>query len=527
MGDAAATARRAWFHRALALLAGAGAALAQPPFGLLPGLFGYGLMFWLVDRPASPQPLRSAFFRGWLAGCAYFLISLWWLAEPFYVDAEAQGWMAPFAVVIVALGMALFWGAAALVYRALAGEGPRRVILFAAALAAWEWLRGHILTGFPWDLPGESWKAGSAVSQAAALVGAYGLTWLTLAAFATPAVALEGKRGRIAAAGGVALVAGLFAFGSARLAGAPASAPGAPWIRLVQANVKQETKYDRALFASIVERYLSLSARPSAHPPAIIVWPEGAIPDALESYLAPGTWTRDAILGLLHPGQTLLVGGYHYGADRGVRQTAYNSLAALRRTDGNLRLLGLYDKFRLVPFGEFMPLDGLASRLGIKQFVHVGDGFSPGRRPRPLRLPGLPAVQPLICYESLFPGFTREGAAASGVRAAWIVNVSNDSWFGTGSGPLQHLNIASYRAIEEGLPMARATPTGISAVVDAFGRVVPGARLGEGVAGVIDAPLPPALEPTLFSRLGDLPFFAMLLVSLLGARRPWPRSSRG
>ncbi|MBA3810527.1 MAG: apolipoprotein N-acyltransferase [Caulobacteraceae bacterium] len=520
MVDAAALVRRARFHRVLALLAGAGAALAQPPFGLLPGLFGYGLTFWLVDRPASPRPLRSAFFRGWLAGCAYFLLSLWWLAEPFYVDAKAQGWMAPFAVAGVAAGMALFWGAACLAYRALAGPGARRVILFAGALAAFEWLRGHILTGFPWDLPGESWAAGSAPSQAAALVGAYGLTWLTLAAFAAPVVALEGQGGRIAAAGAVALVASLFAFGSARLAGVPAGASDGPWIRLVQANVRQESKYDRRLFASIVERYLSLSARPFAHPPAMIIWPEGAIPDALESYLAPGTWTREAILGLLRPGQTLLVGGYHFGSDQGPGGRAYNSLAALRRTSGDLKLVGLYDKFRLVPFGEFMPLDSLASRLGIKQFVHVGDGFSPGRRPRPLRLPGLPAVQPLICYESLFPGFTREGAARSGVRAAWIVNVSNDSWFGTGSGPLQHLNIASYRAIEEGLPMARATPTGISAMIDAFGRVVPGTRLGQGVAGVVDAPLPPALAPTLFSRLGDLPFLAMLLISLLGARRP-------
>lgn len=520
MGEAAAAARRAWPLEGLSLVAGAGAALAHPPFSMLPGLFGYGLMFWLVDRPTSARPMRSAFFRGWLAGCAYFLISLWWLAEPFYVDAKAQGWMAPFAVAIVAAGMALFWGAASWAYRALAGPGARRVLLFAAALAASEWLRGHILTGFPWDLPGESWKAGSAMSQAAALVGAYGLTWLTLAAFAAPAVALEGKGGRMAVGAAAALVASLFAFGSARLAHAPAGAPGAPWIRLVQANVKQESKYDRRLFASIVERYLTLSARPSAHPPAMIVWPEGAIPYALESYLAPGTWTRDAILGLLRPGQTLLVGGYHYGAEAGPASRAYNSLVALRRADGDLRLVGLYDKFRLVPFGEFMPLDGLASRLGIKQFVHVGDGFSPGPRPRPLRLPGLPAVQPLICYESLFPGFTRDGEAASGVRAAWIANVSNDSWFGSGSGPLQHLNIASYRAIEEGLPMARATPTGVSAMIDAFGRPVPGARLGEGVAGVIDAPLPPALAPTPFSRLGDLPFFAVLLISLLGARRP-------
>jgi len=150
----------------------------------------------------------------------------------------------------------------------------------------------------------------------------------------------------------------------------------------------------------------------------------------------------------------------------------------------------------------------------------VGDGFTSGPRPRPLGIAGLPTVQPLICYEAVFPGFTREGGALSGQRAAWIVNISNDAWFGTGIGPRQHLNIASYRAIEEGLPMVRATPTGISAVVDAYGRVAPAQRLGIGAYGVIDAPLPPALPPTPYNRLGDLPFCLMLALSLIGIARP-------
>ena len=167
--------------RILALLAGLAAALAQPPWGFLPGLLGYGVLFRLIDRRGGPARWRSAFALGWLAGVAYFIISIAWLAQPFQVDAEAQGWMAPFAVALVAMFLALFWGAAAGVYRALAGSQPQRVFLFAAALALAEWLRGHVLTGFPWDLPGETWRAGSAPSQFAAMVGAYGLTWITLA----------------------------------------------------------------------------------------------------------------------------------------------------------------------------------------------------------------------------------------------------------------------------------------------------------------------------------------------------------
>ncbi|HEY5106807.1 MAG TPA: apolipoprotein N-acyltransferase [Caulobacteraceae bacterium] len=527
MAEAPVAPSRPWLFRALAVVAGVGAALAHPPWGVLPGLCGYALMFLVVDRAALGRPLRSAFFRGWLAGGAYFTISLWWLAEPFYIDAQEQGWMAPFAVVIVALGMALFWGAAAWAYRLLGGRSVARVMLFAAALGGFEWLRGHILTGFPWDLPGESWRAGSAPSQAAAFVGAYGLTWLTVGAFTTLAVVLEGWRGRAALAVGMAVVLGLYGVGWVRLAGAIPPGPDAPWVRIVQADVKQESKYDQSLFASIVSRYLVLTARPSAHPPDIVVWPEGAIPQALDDYLAPGALTREAIVGVMRPGETLLVGGYRYGHASDGRSVVYNSLWALRRTADDLAVIGVYDKFRLVPFGEFMPLDGLASALGIKQFVHVGDGFAPGPKPRPMRLPGLAPVQPLICYESLFPGFTRDGARAAGIRPTWIANVSNDAWFGTGSGPVQHLNMASYRAIEEGLPMARATPTGRSAMIDAFGRIVPGKALGEGALGVIDAPLPAALPPTLFDRLGDGAFFAMLIVSLVGARGISRRHGRG
>jgi apolipoprotein N-acyltransferase len=511
--------------RGLAVIAGLLGAMAQPPWGFLPGLLGFGLLMRMLDRLGNRARWRSAFALGWLAGFGYFIPSVAWLAHPFQVDARAQGWMAPFAVALMGAGLALFWGAAAVAYRAVAGKGPRRVLLFAAALGLGEWLRGHVLTGFPWDLPGESWRAGSAPSQAAALVGAYGLTWITLAAAAAPFTALEGRRGRLMAGAGAATVAGLYVYGLFVLAGAaPNADPRAPLVRIVQADVRQESKYDETLFASIVSRYVTLTAQSAkgAAPrrPDIVVWPEGAIPAALEEYLAPGTWTSDAIRAALVPGQSLILGGYRFRTGARGATIAFNSLAVVQPQGQDLAVKGVYDKFRLVPFGEFMPLDTFASRWGIKQFVHVGDGFTPGPPPRPLTVAGLPPMQPLICYESLFPGLTGDGGEASGVRAAWIVNISNDAWFGRGIGPRQHLNLASYRAIEEGLPMARATPTGISAMIDAHGRVVRGGRLGIGAYGVIDAPLPPALPPTLYNQYGDTPFFLMLILSLTGAALP-------
>jgi apolipoprotein N-acyltransferase len=511
---------RGWRERAAPLLcvaAGAAAALAQPPWGLLPGLLGWAVLLRLIE--GSQARPTSAFFRGWLAGCGYFLVCVWWLFEPFQVDAANQGWMAPFAVALTAAGLALFWGAGALVYRLLAPGGVARVLVFAGVFAAIEWLRGHLLTGFPWDLPGETWRAGGAVSQAAAIVGAYGLTWITVAIAAAPAVIGEGWKGRAAVGGAALTLAALVVFGAERLAGAPSPSPAALRLRVIQADVSQSSKYDPAMFQGILGRYLALTSRPARPAPDVVIWPEGALPVEAEIYLAPDTWTRAAIVSALQPGEALVLGGYRV-EQRAGKAAYFNSLFVLRRQGDELAHLGLYDKFRLVPFGEFMPLDSLAARLGFKTLVHVGDGFSPGPRPRPLRLAGLPPFQPLICYEALYPSFTREGAKAAGTRPAWIVNISNDAWFGETSGPLQHLNMASYRAIEEGLPMARATPTGVSAVIDAFGR--PTASLGEGALGAIDALLPPALEPTPFARLGDLPLLIMLLASAACARpRRW------
>jgi apolipoprotein N-acyltransferase len=494
--------------------------MAHPPLGFLPGLLGYGLLLALVDQTGGARPIRAAFWRGFLAGSAYFLIGCWWVAEAFLVDAAEQGWMAPFAVLFLAAGLGLFWGAAGALYRWLRPrDSLLKVLVFAGALSLLEWLRGHVLTGFPWNLPGETWKAGSAPSQAASLVGAYGLSWLTVAAMAALAAPFAFRR-RTSTwsvfAGGIAVIGALYVFGLVRLAHPAPVQPNAPWVRVVQADVRQEAKYDADKFQSILDRYLRLTASPPAHghAPAIVVWPEGALPAAANDLFSPTAWTTAAVADALKPGEILLAGAYRMDA-RAIPPLYYNSLFAFRRDGRGLTNLGVYDKYRLVPFGEYLPLESVLTPLGIKNMVHVGDGFSPGPPPRPMSFPGVPRVQALICYESLFPGLAHDNADLGEGRPDWIVNVSNDAWFGQTSGPWQSLNLSSYRAIEEGLPMVRATPTGVSAVVDGYGRPRPGALLPLGAFGVIDAPLPPPLPPTPFARFGDTAFWVMIGLSVV------------
>ena len=507
-----------WGARFWALAAGLAAGLAHPPFGLLPGLLGYGLMMRSVEAPGA-RPLRQAFFRGWLAGLGYFAVGVWWIVEPFMVDAETQGWMAPFALVFLAGGLALFWGAAALLYRALKPQGLARVLVFAGCLAGAEWLRGHVLTGFPWDLPGESWRAGTPPSQAAALVGSYGLSWLTIAIAAAPALLFDDRDRR---ARGAALAAallgltGLYGYGLVRLSSAPTAATDAPVIRVVQANIDQKEKWRPENLDQIFATYVELTRRKADVRPDVVIWPEGALPAVIDDLLAPGRPYGAALAGALEPGQSLFMGANRADLGPDGQPRYFNALVAFHSDADGLRVAGVYDKHRLVPFGEYMPLADFATRVGFRSLVHMPEDFTAGPPPGPMRVAGLPPAQPLICYEALFPGFLHEGGSGPR-RSAWILNVSNDAWFGRTTGPLQHLNLASYRAIEEGLPIVRATPTGVSAVIDAFGRVSPGARLGLGELGVVDAPLPPALAPTPYALWGDAGFFVMLLISALAA----------
>ncbi len=494
----------------LALAAGGAGAVAFPPFGVWPGIFGFGLLLHQLDKGSDPKPLWRAFGTGWVAGFAYFLISTWWVGEAFLVDIAAHGWQAPFAIFFLAGGLALLWGAAGALYRWLAPTHVGRVLVFATVFGLIEWLRGHILTGFPWDLPGEVWRAGSAPSQGAALLGAYGMTFLTLAIGAAPGVwPKTGGRSQIVAIGlAVAALALLWAGGAWRLSRATPPPAHALRLRIVQANIPQSEKWTPEALQSIIEKHIVLTGQGGDKQPDIAIWPEAAIPDSVEDFLAPGAWPRAAIVDALAPGETLLFGAVHI--DSSTRPPLYyNSLLAVRRVGGDLQMLGRYDKHHLVPFGEYMPFDKIAAAVGFKTLVHIGDGFTPGPKSVALTVPGLAPFQPLICYEGLFPA----SFARTGPSPAWIANISNDAWFGETSGPWQHLNLASYRAIEEGLPVVRATPTGVSAVVDGYGR--PKAILKLGEAGVIDADLPPALEPTLYTRWRDVPFWILCAIGAM------------
>jgi apolipoprotein N-acyltransferase len=510
-----------WIRIGLALLAGAGTALAHPPFGVLNGLLGYPLLMILSERSDTT---RGAFWMGWLAGFAYFFIGCWWVAEAFFVNPE-QAWMAPFAASLLPAGIGLFWGAACALYRRFAPIGVVRILLFAALFCAAEWLRGHVLTGFPWNPAGATWRAGGGMSQFASVVGVYGLSLVTVAATAAlaPLIGPGARRSRLISAGlGLLALTAVGVVGAVRLAQAELQFTDTV-VRLVQADVKQETKWSPEAYRSIVDRYVALTGQPGAKTPDVVVWPEGALPASANDVFA----SADAIsiAGALRPGQTLLMGLARGEADPSAPDGAryYNSLFALADEGGpGLRIAAVYDKHRLVPFGEYLPLGSLMTSIGLRSLVHMPSDFSAGPVPAPIRIPGAPPVQVLICYESLYPGFT-PGAVG---RPDWIVNASNDAWFGATSGPRQHLNLASYRAIETGLPIARATPTGISAMIDPWGRIVEGQRLEPGVMGVIDARLPRPISVTFYGRMGDWPFLIGLMAAAFAGLWPLIRRTR-
>ncbi|GAA0641224.1 apolipoprotein N-acyltransferase [Brevundimonas lenta] len=506
----------------LALAAGVATALAHPPFGILPGLLGYALLMFLTERSTS---VRGGFWMGWLAGFAYFFISCWWVAEAFLVNPD-QAWMAPFAASLLPIGLALFWGTATALYRRFQPSGMKRVLFFAALFCLLEWLRGHVLTGFPWNPAGASWKAGSAASQFASVAGVYGLSFVTVAAAAAfaPLLSPGPRKSRIvtAVAGAVAIAA-LLVGGAVRLSNARVELTHT-LVRIVQADVAQESKWTPEAYQGIVDRYVNLTARPGVGTPDIVIWPEGALPAAANDVFAAGAPEAEQIRRALQPGQTLIVGLSRAEPDANSFMGAryFNSLFLVRNTGGPaLAVSAAYDKYRLVPFGEYLPAGSLLGALGVRSLTHMPVDFSPGPRPAPIDIPGAPRAQPLICYESLYPGFTPGSAG----RPGWIVNISNDAWFGRTSGPVQHLNLASYRAIETGLPIVRSTPTGISAMIDPWGRVAGDQKLEPGESGVIDARLPKPAAVTLYGRMGDLLFWLALAIGLATAA-PWSRIGR-
>lgn len=492
----------------LAFAAGALSALAFAPFALFPlFLIAVAVLVLLIDGAQSKaRPHVSAAWMGWCWGFGQFLVGLYWVGYAFLVDAADHEWQIPFVEFFLPGGLALFVALAAYASSRFWRSGASRIFVLTIAYSIAEWLRGHILTGFPWNIPAYSWGASLGILQSTALFGSYALSLLTILFGASLAELARPSPKAWRLPGGMALVfALLWIGGDARLALVhPPDVPGVR-LRLVQPDVAQRDKFRRQFRVRNWRELINLSLKPSALRPTITIWPEAAppflltrVPQALDD-IGQITGSTDVLM-------TGAVRAYAT-ADDGIHFA--NSFYIFGH-DG--ALLSTYDKFHLVPFGEYLPLAGILERLGIIKLVNSPGGFTPGEGPQTYSVPNAPPVGPLICYEVIFPG-----EVVGRRRPAWFVNVTDDSWFGPSTGPYQHLLTARVRAIEEGIPIARDANTGISAVIDPLGRVR--ARLGLGQSGVVDSSLPAAVPKTLFARFGDAGFALLLLALLYVLRR--------
>jgi apolipoprotein N-acyltransferase len=492
---------------AMAALAGAVAAFGLAPFDLwLLGWAGFSVLMGLVAR--APDA-RQAALVAWIGGGAYFAVALHWIVEPFFVDAARHGWMAPFALALMAGGLALFWALAGWGMARLVpvGRSGLRLVVLAGLLGLVELARASILTGFPWAHPGHI-LIGAPLLPLAALIGPHGMTAVVLAVAA--GMAHVGLSRPLMSPVWVAGLLFAVLIAGAVVPPAPAPAPTAPIVRLVQPNAPQHLKWRSDMIPVFFQRGLDLTAAAPENgaAPSLVVWPETALPVLLDQS-APERLRIARAAGAAQ----VLIGGQRYERFR-ARNTS-----ALLAPGGAITTV--YDKHHLVPFGEYMPGGGMAEALGLRGMAEVlGGGYTPGPGPALIDMgAGLGRAFPMICYEAIFPGYIRQVA-----RPDWMVHLTNDAWFGSFSGPYQHLALARLRAVEQGLPVLRAANTGVSAVIDARGRVV--ASLPLNAAGFLDAPLPPALPPTLYARMGDLPVILLVLfattLALLAARRTRP-----
>jgi len=516
-----------WRRALLAVTLGAVSALAMAPFNLAPVLIvTFTALVWLLDGIDAQVASRGGAFRaglwlGWCFGFGYFLAGLHWVTSAFLVDAETFAWMVPLVLVLFPLAVAVFWAFALGFAAAFWTTGVARLLVLAVFFTAAEWVRGHVFTGFPWNSLGLAAAGSDALFQVAAYVGVYGLGFFVVLIASAPALFADETTGRgiarhtnvISFAGLAALLVALWVGGAYELKTAAIAASDGTRIRVVQPNVAQKDKWDPAQRSRIFTSYLELSDAASSPEFTgvgdfdIIIWPESAPPFLLEE----ATDALASIAALIPEKAFLLTGALRNepSAEAGAAKRYFNSVLAI---DGTGEVAVRHDKFHLVPFGEYLPFKELLEPWGLRKLVAMPAGFSAGTAAKTVRLPGLPAFSPLICYEIIFSLAIVDRAD----RPSWLLNVTNDAWFGESAGPRQHFQQARLRAIEEGLPVIRAANTGISAVIDAKGRVLK--QLPIGTRGVIDTLLPGSASPPPYALYGNRILAALLVLALVLGR---------
>ncbi len=494
-----------WRRALLAWSAGALSVLAMAPFDAWPVLFlTFPVTIWLIDGASAGRlgGMVSAAVAGWWFGFGYFVVGLYWIGHAFLVDAQQFAWLLPIAITALPAYLALFTALGFALARMMWTRGPTRLLALAVALTLSEWLRGQLLTGFPWNAFGYSLTGPLVLAQSAALIGIWGLTFLAVAIFASPALLAddrtETRRPWLPLAIGLFVLACLALYGTLRLARNTTEFVPDVRLRIMQPNLQQDEKFNYSAKQRVMNHYLQLSDRASGpqstgvRDATHLIWPESAFPFLLAR--EPDALAQ--IAELLPPGTVLITGAVRAPElPPGAKLTrALNSVYVIDH-DGSI--LSVYDKVHLVPFGEYLPFQETLEKLGLMQLTKVPGGFIPGDRRRSMDVPRAPRFLPLICYEIVFPG----DAVPRGERPGWLLNLTNDGWFGNSTGPYQHLQQARVRAIEQGLPLVRAANTGVSAVIDPLGRVIKSLPLGS--EGVLDASLPREIDPTLYVRTGD------------------------
>ncbi len=508
-----------WKLGLLLAFLGAFGALGHAPYHVFPAyVVGIAvLVLALDDTRATARPIRSGFFRAWAFAAGQFLAGTFWVANAFLVSAQDHAWLIWMPLILLPGGLALFWGAAGAVYARLRPRGPARIATFAAIFLATEALRSSVLSGFPWNLPGHVFASGEPISQLASLIGALGLTALTLYACAAPA-SLFGKGRLLVRAYPVylasALLAGAGAWGLARLESASVGELDTR-VRIVQLDRTQaELRPDEA--EDILGEYLELTLSPGLERADLVIWPEGAIPAYIQNEPDMLATLHDA----LPLGTRVILGAPHvvWGADNQPR-FYHNSMHALRVQEEALLVEARYDKARLVPFGEANMVASLTRPFGLETLSQYGVGFDPGTGATRVDLEGLPPFSPLICYEVIYAGYTPD----ENIRPEWMLNISNDSWYGNSAGPAQLLNQAAYRSIEQGLPLVRSATAGMSGLIDPYGRVVHIGRVGE--RQVLDLALLASLDEPAFTRFGHAPWLIIFIV-FTGLAHVLPRAAQ-